>query len=125
MPRLATAFVFARGTESLARFYEAAFGFTVTHREPGWIVMDAGGIELAVHQIPDEIAGDIVVADPPHERTWGSTKLVFAVEDFAAAKGRLEAAGARFREPNTWDGETARDFIDPEGNVFRIRQESP
>jgi hypothetical protein len=44
------------------------------------------------------------------------------VEDFAAAKARLEAAGARFRDPWPWDGPTERDFIDPEGNVFRIRE---
>lgn len=122
MPRLATAFVFAVNAERLAAFYEAGLGFAVTHREPGWIVMDAGGVEFAVHQIPQDIAKDIVIADPPQERTTGSTKLVFAVEDFAAARARLEAAGARFRD-NPWDGATSRDFVDPEGNIFRIRQD--
>lgn len=122
MPSLVTAFVFARDADRLARFYEAGFGFPVTHAEPGWIVMDAGGVEFAVHQIPEEIARDIVIGDPPRERSGGSTKLVFAVEDFAEAKARLEAAGARFRDPNSWDGDTARDFVDPEGNIFRVRQ---
>lgn len=120
MTRLATAFVFAVDAEKLAAFYEAGFGFAVTHRQPDWIAMDAGGTEFAIHQIPVEIAKTI--ADPARGRSTGAVKLVFAVEDFVAAQKRLEAAGARFRD-NPWDDATSRDFIDPEGNVFRIRQE--
>jgi hypothetical protein len=97
--------------------------------------MDAGGAEFAIHQIPQDIAKDIVIADPParqeplrrgegppRERSQGAVKLVFAVEDFPSARARLEAAGARFRPPNSWDGDGARDFVDPEGNVFRVRE---
>jgi catechol 2,3-dioxygenase-like lactoylglutathione lyase family enzyme len=124
MPRLATSLIFAKDAQRLARFYEAGFGFPVLHTDPEWIVLDAGGAELGVHQIPPEIAKDIAITDPPRERSQSAAKLIFAVEDFAAAKQRLETAGARFRTPNSWDGETARDFVDPEGNVFRIQQPS-
>ncbi len=120
MARLATVLIFAKDAERLARFYEAGFGFAVARRQPGWMVLDAGGAELGIHQIPQEHAKSIVMADPPRARTTGSTKLCFDVGDFAAAKTRLEHAGARFGPPKPWDGDSAGDGIDPEGNVFRI-----
>ena len=122
MARLAIALIFAKDADRLAHFYEAGFGFAVAEKHPGWIVLDAGGAQLGLHQIPAEIAKAIVIDDPPRERSHGSTKLCFDVDDFAAAKAKLEAAGARFREPRAWDGDVARDGVDVEGNVFRIQQ---
>src|SRR5690606_26018505 len=116
MARLATALIFANDAERLAVFYEAGFGFAVTHREPGWIVLDAGGASLGIHQIPPEHA--CAGADPPRARTGAPAKLCFDVDDFAAAKRRLETAGASFEPPKPWDGDRARDGVDPEGNVF-------
>lgn len=122
MPRLAIALVFAKDADRLARFYEAGFGFAVVQSQPGWIVLDAGGVELGVHQIPPEYAASIEIGDPPRARRSGTTKLCFDVDDFAAAKARLEAAGAHFDEPKPWDGDVARDGVDLEGNVFRIQE---
>lgn len=122
MASLGTAFIFAKDAPRLAEFYERGFGFAVTSRDPGWIAFDAGGVELGIHQIPQEIAKGIVLDDPPRERSAGAVKLSFVVDNFSAAKARLEAAGARFRDPNAWDGPAERDFVDPEGNVFRIRE---
>jgi catechol 2,3-dioxygenase-like lactoylglutathione lyase family enzyme len=122
MARLGTAFIFAKEAEKLARFYQAGFGFAVRSWDPEWILFDAGGVDFGIHQIPLEIAKNIVITDPPKERSQGGVKLSFVVEDFAAAKARLEAAGARFRDPWPWDGPAERDFIDLEGNVFRIRE---
>jgi predicted enzyme related to lactoylglutathione lyase len=122
MPSLSIALIFAKDADGLARFYEASFGFAVTTREPGWIVFDAGGVGFAIHQIPLEHVKNIVIADPPRERSQGAIKLCFDVDDFAATKAKIEAAGGRLRDPNSWDGPNERDVIDPEGNVFRISQ---
>jgi catechol 2,3-dioxygenase-like lactoylglutathione lyase family enzyme len=122
MTSLGTAFIFAQDAETLARFYEAGFGFPVRSWDPDWILFDAGGVDFGIHQIPREHAKSIVIEDPPRERSQGAVKLSFVVEDFAAAKARLEAAGARFRDPAPWDGPKEGDFVDPEGNVFRIRE---
>jgi extradiol dioxygenase family protein len=120
MARLRTALIFANDAERLAHFYGTGFGFPIAHSEPGWIVLDAGGCELGIHQIPQEYLKDCVITDPPRDRTNAPTKLCYDVEDFPAAMKRLEAAGARFGQPKPWDGDSARDGIDPEGNVFRI-----
>jgi extradiol dioxygenase family protein len=122
MPRLAIALIFAKDAVSLARFYETGFGFPVSQSHPGWIVLDAGGCELGIHQIPAEFAKDVEIGAPPRERGHAATKLCFDVENFATAKSRLEQAGARFRAPQKWDGDVARDGVDVEGNVFRIQQ---
>lgn len=121
MARLGTAFIFAKDAEKLARFYRDGFGFPVRTWDPEWILFDAGGVDFGVHQIPLEIAKGIVIADPPKERSQGGVKLSFVVDDFAAAKAKLETAGARFVD-RPWDDATSRDFVDPEGNVFRIRE---
>jgi catechol 2,3-dioxygenase-like lactoylglutathione lyase family enzyme len=120
MARLATALIFAKSADRLARFYETGLGLSVAHAEPGWVVLDGGGVALGIHQIPQEHAEGVVIASPPRERSHGAIKLCFDVEDFAAVKARLEAAGARFGPPKPWDGDSARDGVDPEGNVFRI-----
>jgi extradiol dioxygenase family protein len=122
MPRLAIALIFAKDAIRLARFYETGFGFTVTQSQPGWIVLDAGGAELGLHQIPEDIAKEIAIDEPPRERGHAATKLCFDVDDFAEAKAKLELAGARFTAPRPWDGDIARDGVDVEGNVFRIQQ---
>lgn len=122
MPSLGTAFIFAKDAQRLAQFYERGFAFPVLARDPDWICFDAGGVEFGIHQIPQEIARGMELGEPPRERSAGAVKLSFVVDDFSAAKAKLEAAGARFRDPWPWDGPAERDFIDLEGNVFRIRE---
>lgn len=82
-----------------------------------WTEFDTGGLRLALHAIPPELASEIEISSPPRVRGQNPVKLVFEVDDVEQERARLEALGITMvqRPWGSWDG------IDPEGNVFGIR----
>jgi predicted enzyme related to lactoylglutathione lyase len=76
-------------------------------------------------RIPKGIAETIDIATPPEPREDTPLKLVFGVEDIGRARLRAaELGGAVNATAREWqfDGDTVCDGIDPEGNVFQLRQ---
>lgn len=115
--KLGGAVLFVKDLAAMTAFYRDGLGLAVrAGAAPGWVPLDAGGVELGLHQIPHEIAATIAIASPPVARADTPIKLVFEVDDMAAARARLIAHGAVMAEPR-WGG---CDGCDPEGNVFRI-----
>jgi catechol 2,3-dioxygenase-like lactoylglutathione lyase family enzyme len=119
--RLKLAMIFVKDVERMTAFYRDGLGLQHLPAESsdGWVKFDAGGAELALHEIPAAIARNITISDPPEAREDGALKLVFETEDVDAARAHLAAQGAVMMEPAN-----ARrcDGLDPEGNVFTIRQ---
>lgn len=68
---------------------------------------------FALHAIPAHFGA---TASPTPRETAGC-KLILAVDDLAAARERLTAAGATILD-RPWGG---WDFADPEGNVIGVR----
>ncbi len=103
----------------MTAFYRDALGLAPLpeRAQPGWVELDAGGVTVALHAIPEAIAASIAVGDPPLARESAPIKLVFAVDDVAAARARLAASGAVMGDVRSWG---ACDGVDPEGNVFQI-----
>ena len=93
-------------------------GIAVLEDEAGWCVLDAGGVKLALHGIPKEIAGE--VQDPPTAREDSYFKPTFLVDDLDATLARLAAAGLHMSAPRTFGPRTFSDGTDPDGNVFQI-----
>ncbi|HEX6738477.1 MAG TPA: VOC family protein [Vicinamibacteria bacterium] len=118
---LARVIVFVKDLPRMASFYTEDLGLPVVQdRAPeGWVELAAGGIAVALHAIPAQIAAGIVVTDPPRPREETPLKLVFRVADVAAARARLLGRGVIMRELRPWG---ACDGVDPEGNVFQIAQ---
>jgi len=116
---LCRAILFVKDLERMTAFYRDGMGLRETHhsRQDGWVDLAAGGTNLALHAIPDELAARIVVADPPEARQQTPIKLVFQASDVAAARAHLISHGAVMFEPRA-SGEC--DGLDPEGNVFQI-----
>lgn len=117
---LQLAMIFVKDMGRMTAFYRDTLGLSVVpgRSVPGWTVLDAGGIHLALHQIPDAIAQGIEIGDPPEARENTPIKLVFQTSDMEGVCARLRAAGARVFEPR---GSGSRDALDPEGNVFQIK----
>ncbi|MCM3873568.1 MAG: hypothetical protein ND895_23025 [Pyrinomonadaceae bacterium] len=117
--RLRCAMIFAKNIELMANFYRDAVGLTPITAESseGWLEFDAGGVALALHAIPADIAKDIEITNPPTIREGTPIKLVFEVSDVEVARIRLMKHGARMSEPSAWG---SCDGADPEGNVFQI-----
>jgi predicted enzyme related to lactoylglutathione lyase len=111
--------IFTKNTERMATFYRDALGLTPLSAESsnGWLEFDAGGVALALHEIPAHIAKDIEITSPPTIREGTPIKLVFEVQDIEVARLHLINHGAVMAEPSAWG---SCDGTDPEGNVFQV-----
>jgi methylmalonyl-CoA/ethylmalonyl-CoA epimerase len=77
----------------LAAFYRDVLGLTEVESEPGWCVLDAGDVKLAIHGIPVHIAG--TVSNPPEKREDSYWKPTFLVDDLDGTLARCREAGLR------------------------------
>ena len=114
--RLAGVTLFAAELGPMIAFYRDGLGFTpnAATRLPDWVEFDTGSARFTLHQIPHDIGGE----PSPTPRETASCKPVLAVENLAAARVRLEAAGATILD-RPWGG---WDFADPEGNVLGVTE---
>lgn len=124
-PARAGLFVYAKDTERLARFYEAVGGFQRLHASPELIVLESSDIQLLVHAIPEPIAQGIVVTSPPQRREDTALKFFFTAPSIAQAQEVAEReGGVVFDERWEGPGFVVCNAMDPEGNVFQLREES-
>jgi len=118
------AVVFARDVQHLARFYAGLAGLMPVHADASHAVLASDDLELVLHALSGESLPD----EPPVAREDTYVKLFFPVasladarEDAARLGGRLLPAGREW----TARGFRACDGVDPEGNVFQLRQAAP
>ncbi|UMZ14577.1 hypothetical protein I9018_13155 [Pseudomonas sp. MPFS] len=114
--------------QALARFYAALLGWPISDQQPDYLQLQHQGMELTLIQVPAAIAARIVLQDPPLPRSDSACKPVFWISDLDQARQRAASAGGRLYEPEReWPFKGARvcDGIDPEGNIFQLRQTLP
>lgn len=81
--------VYAKDREGLARFYAALLGLQEVESGPGFTLLAARGVELAVVGIRADIAARIELSSPPVVREDTPLKFSFLVASLAAAaRGR-------------------------------------
>lgn len=115
-----TGMLFALDLGRMERFYIEVFELQVVDDESseGFIVLEAEGVRVALHALPDHVAARIALTDPPAAREEVAVKLLFGVEDPSAAIDRVSTAGGQVSHVASED---AADVLDPEGNVLRIQ----
>jgi predicted enzyme related to lactoylglutathione lyase len=121
--RLAHAFVFARDLERVAAFYAGAFAMRRENSsDAGFVIMraTAGGADVAVHKIPDHIASQIRLVDPPRWRDDTAYKICFETDDLVAQRAAIVAHGGQAKDPWAWETTDFCECTDPEGNVIQI-----
>lgn len=116
-------FVYAKDLPRMAAFYEAVLGLVPVQPSPELVVLRAPGIELLLHAIPPHIAADIDIAVPPVPREDAALKFFFTVPSLAmaaevAARHGGEVLAAQWQGP----GFSVRNAVDPEGNIFQLRE---
>ncbi len=113
---------------TLARFYAQVLGWPISEQQPDYLQLEHQGMELTLIQVPAAIAARIVLQDPPLPRSDSACKPVFWTVDLDLAREHAAQAGGRLHEAEReWLFKGARvcDGIDPEGNVFQLRQTLP
>lgn len=122
-PARAGLFVYAKDLERVAGFYAAVAGMERIHGDGSLIVLQSPDIQLLVHQIPAHIAAEIEITSPPEPREETALKFFFTVPSLAQARTRARELGGDVFDEN-WPGPgfTVCNAIDPEGNVFQVRE---
>jgi len=115
------AVVFARDFQRLARFYAGIAGLEPVHSDASHAILASESLELVLHALSHEPVPD----DPPVAREDTYLKLFFPVASLAAARARAPGLGGRLLPADEeWSarGFRACDGVDPEGNVFQLRE---
>lgn len=120
-----SAVLYAKDLDRVCRFYAAVLGVDPPARDGSHVVLRAGGVQLVVLAVPEPLAREIVVSDPPARRTETPIKLVLPVDSIARARDLAGPLGGVVGSPrHEWAFEDDRvcDGHDPEGNVFQLRE---
>lgn len=122
-PARAGVFVYAKGVQKVAGFYEAILGMSRLRESEELVILDSADLQLTVHAIPPMIAASIVISDPPARRESSAYKFFFTVPDLAEATRTAAALGGEVL-PEEWQGPgfRVRNAVDPEGNIFQLRE---
>lgn len=124
-PTQAGLFLYAKEVNRIAHFYETVLGMTRMHATADITVLQLQDMQLVVHQIPAHVASTIDISSPPKRREDTALKFFFTVDSIANARTKAAALGGEvFNEQWQGPGFTVCNAMDPEGNVFQVRESS-
>ena len=116
--------IYAKDLGRMVEFY-AALGLKIDEAEDDFAVLLGPDVELSIVQIPEPVAARIEISTPPQARTRTPLKLAFFVPSIDKSLEATRALGGRIKEDaKRWQfrGHALQDAIDPEGNVYQLRE---
>lgn len=122
-PARAGLFIYAKDLSRLAGFYESLLGMSRAHSAADLVVLRSPDIQLTLHAIPAAIAASIYISCPPEKREDTALKFFFTVPSILEAVAKAPALGGEVL-PEQWQGPGFRvcNAVDPEGNIFQVRE---
>lgn len=122
-PAQAGLFLYAVNLTKVAAFYESLLDMRRLHSVADIVVLQSSDVQLVVHAIPSHIAATISIAEPPQHREDCALKFFFTVPSIEAARANARVLGGEVLEQQ-WSGPGFRvcNAIDPEGNIFQVRE---
>ncbi|MCC8617095.1 VOC family protein [Xanthomonas vesicatoria] len=125
-PARAGLFIYAKDLPRLAGFYESFLGMSRSHTTPDLVVLCSPDIQLIVHSMPPAIAAAITISDPPAKRDNAALKFFFTVPSLVQARNIASSLGGEVLQKQ-WQGPgfTVCNAVDPEGNIFQVRESAP
>ncbi|KFN42149.1 hypothetical protein N787_14185 [Arenimonas metalli CF5-1] len=87
------------------------------------MVLRSADIQLTIHAIPAAIAESISISIPPEKREDAALKFFFTVPSIPEAAAKAPALGGEVL-PEQWHGPgfLVCNAVDPEGNIFQVRE---
>lgn len=122
-PARAGLFLHAIDPNRVASFYEAVANMKRLSTSDSLLVLESPDIQLLIHRIPEQFAKDIVITTPPQRREDSALKFFFTVASLEHARDAAAKLGGEVFNEN-WQGPgfVVCNAMDPEGNVFQLRQ---
>lgn len=111
--------------QALGAFYARLLGWPANSTQDDYVQLQHQGFELTLVQVPPAIAASITVQSPALPRSNSAFKPVFFIPDLAQARilaGQMGAVVRPVASEWTFNGTRVCDGVDPEGNIFQLRQ---
>lgn len=122
-PARAGLFLYAKDLARVADFYTGLLGLRTLRATDELRVLAGDGLQLVVHAIPAEFAATVDISTPPVPRGDTALKFFFTVDSLAETERAAPAlGGAVFGPSYPGAGFVARNALDPEGNIFQVRE---
>lgn len=118
--QLGTIILYVKNVQLLRNFYVEHFNLKVIEEDPIWVLLDAGGAHIGLHQIGDQYLENIEAG----YLFDNNTKLVFEIDiDIESARNEMVSKNIQMREIKTFENYSfwLCDGTDPEGNVFQLK----
>ncbi len=125
-PASAGLFIYAKDLERLASFYQTLLGMSRAHAAPGLVVLRSPDLQITVNAMPAHIAAQVDISSPPVKRDNAAYKFFFTVPSLQQASQAASALGGEVL-PEQWSGPgfIVCNAVDPEGNIFQVRESAP
>lgn len=125
-PARAGLFIYAKDLERLANFYQEILGMSRAHAAPGLVVLRSSDLQITVNAMPAYVAAQVDISSPPAKRDNVAYKFFFTVPSLQQASQTAAALGGEVL-PEQWSGPgfIVCNAVDPEGNIFQVRESAP
>src|SRR4029453_612989 len=87
------AVIYAKDYLALANFYECVAGLTKREAQEDYILLEAPSFHLVILQIPERIAANITIENPPRKRENTPIKLFLNVRSIENARQTAKILG--------------------------------
>ncbi len=119
-------FVYAKNLERLSGFYESVLYMTRAHSTADIVVLRSPDLQITINAIPAHIAEHIELSTPPAHRDNVAYKFFYTVDSLSAARELVSSLGGQMLpEPYRGPGFVVHNVVDPEGNIFQLREMVP
>jgi catechol 2,3-dioxygenase-like lactoylglutathione lyase family enzyme len=116
--KISRVILFVDDIQKTTDFYENIIGLKILDdSDKGFIIFDAGGCQLCLHQIPSKY---IEPNNTYEAREDSYTKVVFYSDNVERDRAELIAKGVRMKKVIKFEGIEFCDGCDCEGNIFQI-----
>jgi predicted enzyme related to lactoylglutathione lyase len=122
---VAAAVIYAKDVSRLSAFYARVANLAIAHEEAGHASLGSAALQLFIVAMNPHVAARVQIAQPPVPRENTALKFIFPVTSLSAAREfAAETNGALKPAESEWtfDGHRHCDGLDPEGNVFQLRE---
>ena len=122
-PARAGLFIYAKDLARLADFYERLLALTRVRATDELVILGSPDLQIVVQAMPAPVAAATPIASPPVPRDTAAFKFFFTVPSLAVADSLATELGGRvLPEPWRGPGFVVRNALDPEGNIFQLRE---
>ncbi|GAB3346992.1 glyoxalase/bleomycin resistance/dioxygenase family protein [Marilutibacter aestuarii] len=125
-PARAGLFIYAKDLANLAGFYEKLLGLVRVRSADELVILSSPELQIIVHAMPGHVAGETNISSPPAIRDGAAFKFFYTVPSLSEAHAVAESLGGQVL-PEQWRGPgfIVRNAVDPEGNIFQLRESAP